>query len=683
MATLSSSLLCGVIALLLWMPLGWLVNRRLGLGRGLALPLAPIMGWATQSAVALAVSSMAGFSIWVLLAAAFIVAGLVLALPARRAALGAEARPDRRPDTQPPPRAGFSLYALAGLIACLPAAAVVPKFIDGGVALAGPIFDHAKIALIDEILRSGVPPANPFFAAGGGDGQVSYYYLWHFSAAQLARLCGAGGWEADIGLSWFSGFASLTAMAGLALRFSEQRLPAFLVLIFSVMGSLRPVLVGLFGEEPLHAFLKHGSGLAGWLFQTSWSPHHVAAAACVLTTVLLLAALAERPSLPGAVVLALLLAAGFQSSVWVGGITLGLCGAVIAVFLLAGIEARRRPAFLAACAGAAAAALLLSFPLLSSQLHEGAARGGLPVTIHAAPVLGVLFPPFWRHALDVPAYWLLLLPLEFPLVFLPGLIGLRVMARITRTAQRDTLVVRALAVLCLGSLCCSWLLLSTIGDNNDLGWRAILPGLFILTVASAIAVSHWLRGLTIGRCAFAMAATVIAFMAALPDTWHNMSGNLFGHPTASAGAFAESPALWAAARRYTDAQTRVANNPAYLQDVTPWPVNISWALLADRRSCFAGNELAIAFAALPAPQRAEISALFLRVFDGNGSSGDVARLYHDYGCRAAVVTPLDGAWRHDPFASSDLFRLAEAAEGKWRIYVAANAGADTAPQAQK
>jgi hypothetical protein len=172
-------------------------------------------------------------------------------------------------------------------------------------------------------------------------------------------------------------------------------------------------------------------------------------------------------------------------------------------------------------------------------------------------------------------------------------------------------------------------------------------------------------------------------MAAIPDTWHNISGNLFGHATASAGAFAQSPALWSAVRRYTDAETRIANNPAYLQDVTPWPVNISWALLADRRSCFAGNELAIAFAALPAPQRMEISSLFLRVFDGTGSADDIARLYRDYGCRAAVVTPQDGAWSHDPFAASSLFRLAETAESKWRIYVAANAGTDTAPQAQK
>src|SRR6185369_12001403 len=143
---------------------------------------------------------------------------------------------------------------------------------------------------------------------------------------------------------------------------------------------------------------------------------------------------------------------------------------------------------------AAATAILLSFPLISAQLRDGAARGGLPVTIHAAPVLGALLPAAWRHILDVPAFWLVLLPLEFPLVFVPGLIGLRLMARIAREDQQHELAHLAFSALCLGSLCCSWLLLSTVGDNNDLGWRAILPGLFVLTIASAVAVSHWLRG---------------------------------------------------------------------------------------------------------------------------------------------------------------------------------------------
>lgn len=678
MASLSGSILCGVAALVLWMSLGWLVNRRLALGRDLALPLAPITGWATQSVVSLALSTAAAFSVVAVLAAAIIIAGLALAKRHRYSTPDASSQAASRAPALP-----FALYIVAAIVALLPAAAVMPKAVADGVILAGPIFDHSKIALIDEMLRGGVPPANPFFAAGGGEGRVSYYYLWHFSAAQLARLTGASGWEADIGLSWFSAFGSLMTMAGLTLRLSGHRRPALLVLILSVMGSLRPALVGLFGEEPLHAALKHGSGLAGWLFQSSWSPHHVMAAACVLVTVLLLVELALRPTFFGTVILALILAAGFQSSIWVGGITLALCGAVIGPLLLARINPPQRRLLLTASLAGAAGALLLSYPLIASQLQEQGARGGLPVTIHPTPVLGTLVPLGLRRILDIPAYWLVLLPIEFPLIFVPGLIGLRQLAAASVDSRQRRLTIQAFTALCLGSLCCSWLLLSTVGDNNDLGWRAVLPALFILTIAAAIAVTHWLAAYPARRILPPAAALLAVFMAALPDTAHNISGNLFGQMTPSAAAFARSPALWAALRKYTTAQTRIANNPAYLQEMTPWPVNISWALLSDRRSCFAGNELAIAFASLAPEQRLQISALFLRVFDGSGTPEDVDRLYHDYGCRAAVVTPQDGAWARDLFAASRLFRLAEAADGKWRIYVAADGDDPAVPQARK
>jgi hypothetical protein len=64
--------------------------------------------------------------------------------------------------------------------------------------------------------RLGLPPANPFFGEFGERGRLAYYYLWYFSAAQLAIMTGLTGWEADIALTWFSAFSSLTLMMGLA-----------------------------------------------------------------------------------------------------------------------------------------------------------------------------------------------------------------------------------------------------------------------------------------------------------------------------------------------------------------------------------------------------------------------------------------------------------------------------------
>ncbi len=110
--------------------------------------------------------------------------------------------------------------------------------------LADPVFDHAKVALIDDMARLGLPPGNPFFADGG---PFAYYYLWHFGAAEVARLLGVSGWAADAGLTWFAAFAALAAMMGLAVWLSRRASAAPLAVLFAatricalpVVGSVR------------------------------------------------------------------------------------------------------------------------------------------------------------------------------------------------------------------------------------------------------------------------------------------------------------------------------------------------------------------------------------------------------------------------------------------------------------
>ena len=155
------------------------------------------------------------------------------------------------------------------------------------------------------------------------------------------------------------------------------------------------------------------------------------------------------------------------------------------------------------------------------------------------------------------------------------------------------------------------------------------------------------------------------------DGIHDMGGmHGFGRMVPDGAVFAQSPELWTAVRRYAPPTARVANNPLYLQDLTPWPANMSWALLADRSSCFAGRELALALAPLPAERRETINAQFVRVFAGEGTAGDVSDMAKKYACDVVVVVPQDKAWTNDPFALSPDYRLAENRDGRWRIYTA-------------
>ncbi len=323
------------------------------------------------------------------------------------------------------------------IVALGPALAVLPKFTTDGVILAPAIFDHSKVALIDQMVREGVPPANPVFGGDGAPAGVAYYYLWHFGAAQLARLTGATGWEADIAASWFTAFSSLCLMSGLAFGFHRRAIAPLFVLVACSTGSLRPVLEALFGQEALDRVLRPATGFAGWLFQSSWSPHHVAAAGCVVIATLLMVHLALRPSALVTVVLALVAAAGFQSSIWVGGVTFALAGVGVALVLLCSGVPGGRYRFLAAVVVAALIAAVLAMPLLIEQYHAALARrGGSPVVIEPYHVLGPAFSGITGRILDLPAYWLVLLLVEFPVAFVAGPVMLWRLALQADSARR-------------------------------------------------------------------------------------------------------------------------------------------------------------------------------------------------------------------------------------------------------
>ena len=660
MASLTPVLLCGLIGCVMWTGTGHAVARSLGMGQALAVLTAPALGWGVQTPLALLLSHAVGVSPVTTGAAAVLI--VAATIPAIR-------RTDADPG--PPLRPVLWLMAAAAVAAAAPAAAVLPKQLGDGVIVASAIFDHSKIALIDQIVREGVPPANPVYGGAGAPDGVAYYYLWHFGAAQLAGLAGASGWEADAAASWFTAFSTLSLIAGLAFRLGGRWLAAVLALAVCGLGSMRPALAGLLGLTSLDGWLQPAAGFAGLLFQASWSPHHVQAAACVVVATTIVIRLARRPDTLSTLALALTATATYQSSIWIGGVLFPLSTAGVVALALWSRPPGGAVRLLLHVGAAGLVAVAMALPLLAEQHHAALARGiGSPVTVEPYGVFGPDLPTALARALDLPGYWLVLLPLEFAVVYLIG--GLT-LARAAAGAGRDhpgdaadRRLVRGVAVLAVSSLGVGWLLASTAGTNNDLGWRAVLPGLIVLAAAAGTGLARWIE-----RRAWAplMLAAAVAALT-LPDGLGVAAGNIGGEPSPSAAAFARSPAMWRAVRRHAQVDQRVASNPALFADLTPWPVNLSWALLADRRSCFAGNELAVAFAPLPPERRAAIADRFNRVFAGNATPDDLRALARTHRCDVVLVTAHDGAWQRDPFAASPLFRLVETEPGEWRIYKA-------------
>jgi hypothetical protein len=650
-------LICAIAATLFWTCLGLPLARRLVPDRALALAIAPALGWAVFCPPALLILWLAGLtrSTIAMLAGAALVASLA-------ALTWGNAPP--QPATVDARGVPWWAYATAALLAIAPALAIPPKLVGDGVILAAPIFDHAKIAMIDDIARLGLPPGNPFFGGDAVPPRLAYYYLWHVSAALVAVLLGTSGWEADAALTGFSAFASLALMMGLAVSIARRRAAALWVIALSAAVSLRPVLTMALGAERLGLLLSPDMEMQSWIVQAGWAPQHLAAATCSVLAVPLLCRLAEDGDASIVPALALVVAAGFESSAWIGGVTFALAAAPVGVGLLVLAEPQRRLRFLAAASIAALLAAALALPFLHDEYLATAARASdLPIALRPYPVLGAAVPASVRKIVDLPAYWLVLLPVEFPAIYLAGSLGWARLLASAAAPRKTKPLVLALGLLAAVGLVVGWLLISTIA-NNDLGWRAVLPAVLVLTVFAAAVLSNWQVPSP------AIATTIGLFALGLVGGASLIHANATGNPASSASAFAQSPELWRAVRRHAAVDQRVANNPAAFGDLTAWPINISWALLADRRSCYAGWALAQAFIPLPPAESDALETLFIRVFAGDGSTEDVHRLATQYACHAVVVSAQDGAWQHDPFAASTDYRLVEDAPGRWRIYVA-------------
>jgi hypothetical protein len=658
MASPLDAAICAVVALLVWTALGLSISRRV-LPRTLALPVAPALGWAVHNAAALPIFLLIGFS-----AVGVIALALALAAVALIASIALLNQTSDRADRANHDTVPSWAYLAAAVLVLAPAAAVIPEHVGDGVVVAEPIFDHAKLPIIDVMTRLGLPPANPFFGEFGEPGRLAYYYLWYFSAAQLAIALGLTGWEADIALTWFSAFSSIALMMGLALWFSRRRAATFWVVLFAATGSLRYVLRVLLGTR-LDGILATPTGFAGCLFQAAWVPQHLMSASCVVIAVLLICRLTQQRSILLLASLVLVVAAGFESSTWIGGITFLLSALSVCPLLLHQIEPRQRWRFIASLSAAAVLSVALAAPLFLDQIAAVGLRGsGSPIVIHHFDVLGSWFEDGLRRVLDLPAYWLVHLPVEFPATYLAGSIALVSFLRSSELEPEKHRAAAAMAALAGTSLAVAWLLVSTLGDNNDLGWRAVLPGAVILIVFSAAGLSVWLQqGPRIAAYA-ALGGLLLGWSEAAQIIY----GNAIGRPAQPGKTFAQTPQMWEAVRRHAAPGERVGNNPLFLAGMTPWPVNLSWALLSNRSSCYAGRELALVYAPLTRARLAKVDALFIRVFNGSGNEDDIRELAMRFACRVIVLTAADAAWQRDPFAASALYRLVEAAPDRWRIY---------------
>src|SRR5262249_27939165 len=160
--------------------------------------------------------------------------------------------------------------------------------------------------------------------------------------------------------------------------------------------------------------------------------------------------------------------AGFEASTFIGGGTFALAAPAAALVLLARPPPKRRAPLFITCLCAAAPPVLLGAPLLRAPTPPTPPRrGGLSIAVRPPLLLGPWFPAHARRILDLPAFWLVLLVVEFPAILITGVIALATLLKSGPESGRKR-VIAALAALAAASLVVTWLLTSRLGDHNDL-----------------------------------------------------------------------------------------------------------------------------------------------------------------------------------------------------------------------
>jgi len=148
----------------------------------------------------------------------------------------------------------------------------------------------------------------------------------------------------------------------------------------------------------------------------------MASASCVILAVVIMCRLATPHSWPFVPLLAVVAAAGFECSVWVGGVVFAVAATATGIALLVTADGTQSRLDLVA-KGVAALLLMvaISFPFLREESVAASVKHlGSPIALHPFEVLGPVLPNALRRALDLPAYWFVLLVIEWPAVAIAG-----------------------------------------------------------------------------------------------------------------------------------------------------------------------------------------------------------------------------------------------------------------------
>jgi hypothetical protein len=646
--------------------------------------IAPALGLVVFGPFSLACSSLFGYSqatLWTTWAG--------FSLP--MAMWGRSSGPDREAGRLRPRLTSGGWWLLAGILvfSMVPTLAIHPILHHDGVFVGPQLLDHGKTAMVAAMAREGLPPVNPYYAPDGEKIGLIYYYGWHFLASQPVLLTGITAWQADLALTWLTCAASAGFLCSLAVRLGGRLAAGWVTLALLTTGPPYYVLRFVLGPRGSNWVNKpDGHPLELFWEQIGWVPQHVASALAIVVLLFLMARVLKeaKPKLHSILFLGLTAASAFNSSVWVGGVALALSVPALLIALL-GLRLDRR-AYLAGLktgAAALAVAVLFMLPVLQS-ITSGPSVIDRPfpfrIELWTATRLISKDSGVWGVALHALLYWIQFLPLNLGIVYLLGLPSM--LARRPSTGEERIFLALGIAAT-LAFLLVAQLLASSI-YNNDLGWRAVLPPIMLMSVWAATAL------VDLGSCRAVGAGLPgwgsRSLLARFPRAFLHMSVAALTVGLLAAAAVwrwpvaeylkHDRPALrralvaqeqgWERIRLLTDPEDLVQDNPdSPYQTLFRVPIT---ALLADRATAYAGREWVEVYAYTYDRDTMQRQYETVRsVFGSDVTKERLLVLRDRLRVKALLVTTADPVFRSKEIDRSGVYELAESAPG-YKIYLA-------------
>jgi hypothetical protein len=355
-----------------------------------------------------------------------------------------------------------------------------------------------RVAVINAITRTGVPPINPSYFPGHSVHLTFLYYFWYILCSLIAQIGGpfVTGRTAMIASVAWCGIGVMSTIA-LYLRLrnpegGEKTWKAGLIgsglLLISGLDFIPAIFLTLFtrvtsGSSFLQGDIEHwNEQITAWVGAIAWVPHHVAAMLACLTGMMLVLSVRNQglSKKIGAMVIAgLAFASAFGLSVYV---TIAFVLFWTVWMLVLFLQKERQLSLLMTIPGLVA--LAAAAPFIAGLVGgNSGSSGGFPISLSVRVFLLIVPTVIKLNSILINLIFLLLLPInylmELGFFFVAGLLWLQKNGKVGW--QKNPFHLAEILLLIVVVLIGSFVRSTTI-SNNDLGWRVWLLGQFVLLI---------------------------------------------------------------------------------------------------------------------------------------------------------------------------------------------------------